>query len=744
MQKKVLSLLLALCMVLALLPMTALGATDETAHLTNAEMIVRLPSQAPEVIKPESTGQLDFWTYWTRDNVLQLWGSWAWADFELWRHEETDTEEIFQEIIEHTEKLTSQAKTETEKAKAIFRWVASNVSYDYTAYEYSQYAAANSIDDLETDQCARMGRAASAVYVFYYRQGICDGYAKLTNLMLTLAGLPTAYISGIAQNTESEAINHAWSAVYADGRWILLDATWDEWDISSNFHKSIESITWRDGFFKVTTSRTEQPTCSLMTEYDYPSNLAIPDGVVVIGESAFLECTNLTSVTIPDSVTSIEEMAFLKCTSLTSITIPSSVTSIGASAFYRCGSLTDITIPSSVTKISSSAFWNCRSLTNIYYGGSEAQWNVLNIGNDDSIANATIHYDGTVPETPIAPSSDFTIKRGVLSRYKGSGGDVVIPDSVTIIGRGAFQDCTGLTSVTIPDSVTQIGDYAFEGCTGLTSVTIPNSVSYIGLSAFQDCTGLTSVTIPDSVTEIDWSVFQSCHNLASVTIPASVTSIGLCAFWFCTNLTDVYYGGSKAQWEAINIGINNDDLTRNGTTIHYNSVIFNDVEDSAFYAAPVRWALENGITVGASASTFSPNDTCTQAQVITFLYRAAGKPAVSGSNPYTSSKVVASEYYYNPLLWAYQQGIITNTDLNPDAYCPRSDVVLYLWHNAGSPSYAHNDRFTDVPADSAYDTAVAWAVANNITSGTTYTTFEPASTCTRGQIVTFLYRNLAN
>ncbi len=122
-------------------------------------------------------------------------------------------------------------------------------------------------------------------------------------------------------------------------------------------------------------------------------------------------------------------------------------------------------------------------------------------------------------------------------------GSVTIPSSVTYnsttysvtsIGSGAFEDCTGLTSVTIPNSVTTIGYRAFEGCTGLTSVTIPNSVTTIGSSAFGGCTGLTSVTIPNSVTTIGGSAFSGCTGLTSVTIPNSVTSIGQWAFSDCT------------------------------------------------------------------------------------------------------------------------------------------------------------------------------------------------------------------
>ncbi len=136
-------------------------------------------------------------------------------------------------------------------------------------------------------------------------------------------------------------------------------------------------------------------------------------------------------------------------------------------------------------------------------------------------------------------SSDFDIVNGVLKKYRGPGGDVVIQGEVTNIGEAAFIFCGSLTSVTIPSSVTSIGDLAFYDCSSLTSVTIPEGVTSIGDSAFSGCSSLTSVTIPDSVTSIGDSAFSGCSSLTSVTIPSSVTSIGDNAFRDCSSLTSV-------------------------------------------------------------------------------------------------------------------------------------------------------------------------------------------------------------
>ena len=227
-------------------------------------------------------------------------------------------------------------------------------------------------------------------------------------------------------------------------------------------------------------------------------SVTIPNSVTSIGEYTFFGCSGLTSVTIPNSVTSIGDYAFYDCCSLTSITIPNSVTSIGDGAFSGCSGLTSITIPNSVTSIGELAFDGCSGLTSVTIPNS-----VTSIG--DYVLN---RCDG-IKNTIIVNDMFVYLPKTYTGHYS-------IPENITKIIGGAFEDCSGLTSVTIPNSVTSIGGHAFFYCSGLTSVTIPNSVTSIGDWAFSECSGLTSVTIPNSVTSIgDWA-FDCCDNLKNV------------------------------------------------------------------------------------------------------------------------------------------------------------------------------------------------------------------------------------
>ena len=287
------------------------------------------------------------------------------------------------------------------------------------------------------------------------------------------------------------------------------------------------------------------------------TTVKIPDGVTKIGKYTFHLHKNLETVEIPASVTSIGEYAFRNCTNLKSVTIPESVTSIGKGAFDNCTNFESITIPAGVTSIGYGMFYACKNLKSV-----------------------------TIPES-VTSIDDYVFQSCTSLKT------VEIPTSVTKLGSGVFSNCTSLESVTIPESVTSIARSMFDSCTSLKSVTIPASVTSIccsfkdsknlasvfyngtlaqwcavdkELSGFMepesmiligennmDTKTLTTLKIPDGVTKIGKSTFALHKNLETVEIPASVTSIGDSAFSKCTSLKSVNYGGTKEQWDKIEI-----------------------------------------------------------------------------------------------------------------------------------------------------------------------------------------------
>jgi len=173
---------------------------------------------------------------------------------------------------------------------------------------------------------------------------------------------------------------------------------------------------------------------------------------------------------------------------------------------------------------------------------------------------------------------------------------------------------------------------------------------------------------------------------------------------------------------------------------------FTDVPVGEFYFDPVEWAVEKGITTGASETTFNPGDNCLRGHVVTFLWRAAGSPEpTSNENPFTD--VTENDFFYKAVLWAVENEItngISATEFGPYTECNRAQVVTFLWRAQGKPAVTETEHpFTDVDADQFYYQPMLWAVENGITNGLTATTFGPGAVCNRAQVVTFLYRAMA-
>jgi len=221
------------------------------------------------------------------------------------------------------------------------------------------------------------------------------------------------------------------------------------------------------------------------------TSVSIGNSVITIGYSAFVVCTNLISVSIGNSVTTIGEYAFYGCSSLASIIIPNSVTTIDTAAFAHCNSLLSVIIPNSVTKIEEAAFLGCSSLLSI-----DVDSNNIRYSSNDGIL--------------------YNKLQDTLIQCPGGKKIVIVPESVKVIGFGAFAHCSKLTSVNIPNSVTTIGEAAFLGCSSLTSINIPDSVITIGDAAFHNCRDLTSISIGSSVSKIGNWAFEGCRSLDTI------------------------------------------------------------------------------------------------------------------------------------------------------------------------------------------------------------------------------------
>jgi len=238
------------------------------------------------------------------------------------------------------------------------------------------------------------------------------------------------------------------------------------------------------------------------------------------------------------AVISISEMAFWNC-SITFVTIPDSVNIIGDSAFVDCTYLRSVTIGKGVLEISWSAFLNCRSLTSINIDENNKKYS-----SDNGILynkNKTYLYKYPIIKTGITfniPDSVIGIGKDAFKNCK-TFKVVNIPDGVTSIGDGAFDGCEYLESLIIPNGVTYIGDSAFEFCRRLKSVTIPNSVTKIGHRAFIDCTILENVILPNSLISIGDRAFSFCEKLENIIIPNNVTELGESAFHYCDNLVSL-------------------------------------------------------------------------------------------------------------------------------------------------------------------------------------------------------------
>ena len=467
--------------------------------------------------------------------------------------------------------------------------------------------------------------------------------------------------------------------------------------------------------------------------------VVIKDGVTNVSNYALFFLPAATQVTLPESVTSIGRYGIAMCSKLTGLSIPKGVTGIGDFGLAGNG-LTAVTLPDGLQSLGRGAFDSCASLTN-----------------------------------------------------------TTLPAAITAVPGKCFADCTKLLNVKYAGTVTAIGDLAFESCKALTAAPIPETVTAIDKAAFTGCTALTDVTIPAGVSTIPEDCFRGCTALADIDLPGTVTSVGHNAFTGCTALKDVRCYGAAPAVEPGNSEAHSFEPAT--VTVHYNPAMNWTLDadgkwqgytvsdkgacthtdyDTTERTVPATCGEAGRVDTICSncgevistrelpptgahdwddgTVTTAPTETTPGVRTFTCTVcsqtRTEAIPA-TGASTCTGGPSCPSYGLHDvagPDYWAHKgidycvrnrlmSGVGAGT-FSPDTACTRAQIVKILYNLSGNQtdySYYYLP-FTDVAPGAWYYNAVAWAYCNDVTSGTSATTFTPNAAITRQQLVTFLYR----
>lgn len=492
----------------------------------------------------------------------------------------------------------------------------------------------------------------------------------------------------------------------------------------------------------------------------------LPKGLKELKKGLFSGCSALEAISIPDSVKTLGEGVFSGCAALKEVKIPGEVTVIPKNAFSGCTALESVSIPASVTAIKEAAFDGCTALKNVTFLGKDDEWSRVTIDGSNealkdarkSFASHTHSYVDTVT-APTCTANGYTV-------HKCSCGDTKTDSYTKMLGHsyqgGICVRCGVLEdhkhdfkqTVTAPTCTSE----------GFTTYTCACGESYKKnyVSALEHKPELKNEKkagclkggyTGDEVCTVCGKVFKAGSVILALghstelrnEKAATCVNGGYTGDLVCVRCGDIieqgkataaaghkFFGGKCSVCDAQESG---------SRSVEAKS--FDDVIHGTFYYDAVMWAAKNNITKGTGASTFSPGDGCTRFQIVTFLWRACGCPTAATAASF--SDVSPSDSFYEAVRWAVERGITNGTggsSFSPYATCTRAQIVTFLYRAAGSPTVSSGIRFFDVAPNAFCRDAVVWATERGITKGTSDTTFSPDAACTRAEVVTLLYRTL--